>query len=152
MNNLKAQIINTFDHIAKVLKEKNEKYGNSALTPGFFSGNNIYTNILVRMDDKIKRIRTAGSDDNEDAVLDLFGYSILQRVYLGENDPSEIAPLCEILKNKALLMNTEVTWDTIEHILHWIRCEEIKNTLWDLIIVSLGLFIAQRDHARKEEI
>lgn len=69
--------------IAELLIAKNRAYGNSALEPlRIFSKASPEEQILVRMDDKLSRIKTATEDDREDAYLDLVGYLILHRVSL----------------------------------------------------------------------
>ena len=70
------------DAIKEMLLEKNRKYGDSALNPiRVFSTADTATQIAVRMDDKLSRIRSAQGDDAEDAKLDLIGYLILDRVH-----------------------------------------------------------------------
>lgn len=64
-----------------MLLDKNRKYGNSALEPiRVFSQASADEQLLVRMDDKLSRIRTATADDAEDAHLDLMGYLLLHRI------------------------------------------------------------------------
>jgi len=71
------------DEIRELLLEKNKKYGDSALNPvRIFSKSDPVEAILVRMDDKLSRIRTLSEDDAEDAYLDLLGYLVLHRVAL----------------------------------------------------------------------
>ena len=67
--------------LSDMLLEKNRKYGNSALNPiRVFSKAEPREQILVRMDDKLSRIRTAAPGDEEDAIQDLIGYLLLLRV------------------------------------------------------------------------
>lgn len=67
--------------IADLLVEKNRKYGNSALEPArVFSTAPADEQLLVRMDDKLSRIKTSEPDDREDALFDLLGYLVLYRV------------------------------------------------------------------------
>lgn len=71
------------DAVRDLLLTKNAKYGNSALEPArIFSKANPVEQILVRIDDKLSRIRTtgAGAQPDEDTVQDLIGYLILLRV------------------------------------------------------------------------
>lgn len=71
------------DELKELLLEKNRKYGDSALNPvRVFSKCNSVEAILVRMDDKLSRIRTMDPEDSEDAYLDLLGYLVLHRVAL----------------------------------------------------------------------
>lgn len=68
------------ESIRAMLLEKNERYGNSALNPvRIFSKAPPREQILVRMDDKLSRIRTLAPDDQEDAIQDLIGYLILMK-------------------------------------------------------------------------
>lgn len=72
------------DNIKEFLIEKNRKYGNSALSPvRVFSKASPEEQILVRMDDKLSRIRNRQNDDDEDPFLDLVGYLIL---YLAQKE------------------------------------------------------------------
>lgn len=67
--------------LAEMLVDKNRKYGNSALSPvRIFSKASPKEQILVRMDDKLSRLRTASLDEDEDVLLDLLGYGILYRI------------------------------------------------------------------------
>ena len=69
------------DDLAKMLIEKNRKYGNSALNPvRIFSKADPVEQIKVRMDDKLSRIQSAQGDDDEDPKHDLMGYLILEEV------------------------------------------------------------------------
>ncbi|MBQ9335824.1 MAG: hypothetical protein IJS14_00820 [Lentisphaeria bacterium] len=61
-----------------MLLEKNRKYGDSALNPcRVFSRANAVEQILVRIDDKLNRIKNRQNDEDEDVVMDLAGYLIL---------------------------------------------------------------------------
>lgn len=68
--------------VRDLLIEKNRKYGNSALDPvRVFSKASAVEQILVRIDDKLSRIRTTGLEGaDEDTVQDLIGYLILLKV------------------------------------------------------------------------
>lgn len=76
------------DKVAKsvtdLLKEKNAAYGNSALNPAnIFSKLDAVESLLVRMDDKIMRIKNRGiTDQTEDTVNDLIGYLFLLKMAL----------------------------------------------------------------------
>ena len=64
--------------ISNMLIEKNKKYGNSALEPTrIFSQASTVEQLLVRIDDKLSRIKTANLDEDEDVLLDLIGYLYL---------------------------------------------------------------------------
>lgn len=69
------------DKLKELLLEKNRKYGNSALNPmRVFSKASAEEQILVRMDDKLSRIKNRQTDDDEDPFIDLAGYIILYMV------------------------------------------------------------------------
>ena len=69
------------DEIKELLLEKNRLYGDSATNPvRVFSKADPTEAILIRMDDKLSRIRNMNRDDSEDAYLDLLGYLVLYRV------------------------------------------------------------------------
>lgn len=77
-------IIDVCDRVKEILIEKNRKYGNSALDPvRVFSKASPDEQILVRMDDKLSRIRNRQNDDDEDPFVDLLGYLIL---YLAQKE------------------------------------------------------------------
>lgn len=66
--------------VRDTLLSKNVKYGDSALTPiRIFSKADAEEQLKVRIDDKLKRIQSASSDD-EDTILDLIGYLVLLRI------------------------------------------------------------------------
>ena len=60
------------DDVEKMLLAKNKAYGNSALEPcRVFSKAGVKEQLLVRIDDKLSRIRNMGFGDNaEDTVKD----------------------------------------------------------------------------------
>lgn len=66
-------------NVGEILVEKNKAYGNSALEPcRVFSKSSTIEQLLVRIDDKLSRIRTKGfGSSDEDAVMDLIGYLVL---------------------------------------------------------------------------
>lgn len=69
------------DCIKTLLLEKNRKYGNSALQPvRVFSKADPVEQLLVRIDDKLSRVRNRQFDDDEDVVLDLIGYLVLLKI------------------------------------------------------------------------
>jgi hypothetical protein len=78
--------------VRDLLIEKNAKYGNSALEPArIFSKASPVEQILVRIDDKLSRIRTSGlAGADEDTALDLIGYLVLLRV--AKECEIEVAP------------------------------------------------------------
>ena len=63
------------------LMDKNRKYGNSALEPKrIFSKASAQEQLRVRMDDKLSRLMSGQSDDDEDVVEDLLGYLLLYKI------------------------------------------------------------------------
>ena len=76
-----VDIATVCDEIKELLLEKNRLYGDSATNPvRVFSKADPTEAILIRMDDKLSRIRNMNRDDSEDAYLDLPGYLVLYRV------------------------------------------------------------------------
>jgi hypothetical protein len=73
------QIVAATNKVRELLLEKNDAYGDSALSPlNIFSSARAEYGIRQRIDDKLKRIKNAGlNDETEDTLLDLVGYLIL---------------------------------------------------------------------------
>lgn len=67
-----------FDNFRDFIKEKNRRYGDSALAPmKVFSSKDSLDQIANRIDDKLSRIRTSvenGEKPKKNDVCDLFGY------------------------------------------------------------------------------
>jgi hypothetical protein len=87
-----SKVIKAFEEF---LNEKNKRYGNSALEPlGIFSSHvkgedQAMDNMLIRLDDKLKRIKNADELRKND-VSDIIGYLILLCVNRGWNDFSDL--------------------------------------------------------------
>jgi hypothetical protein len=77
-----VQVGVVLDEIRELLIAKNQKYGNSALEPlGVFSQLSAKQGLLVRIDDKLKRIKNGSLEkDDEDVVNDLIGYLVLLKI------------------------------------------------------------------------
>jgi hypothetical protein len=77
-----VQVGQALDEIRDLLIAKNLKYGNSALEPlGVFSKLDAKEGLLVRIDDKLKRIKNGSLEkDDEDVLNDLIGYLILLKI------------------------------------------------------------------------
>jgi hypothetical protein len=75
------------DQIKEMLIAKNLKYGNSALEPlGVFSQLSPREGLLIRIDDKLKRIKNGSlANDDEDVVNDLIGYLVLLKIQSKES-------------------------------------------------------------------
>ena len=72
------------DDIRDLLLKKNQAYGNSALEPiRVFSKAKSCEQILVRIDDKLNRIKQGANilSEDEDVLQDLIGYLILLKVW-----------------------------------------------------------------------
>ena len=94
MNNYSKEIETITNTICEFLKEKNRRYGNSALEPlNIFShiksGDQVLDNMLVRLDDKLKRIQNAKELRKND-IADLIGYLILLCINQGWEDFSDL--------------------------------------------------------------
>ena len=78
----KEEVSSILDDIRDMLVSKNEKYGNSALEPiGVFSKLSPKEGLLIRIDDKLKRIKNGSlHKDDEDVVNDLIGYLVLLKI------------------------------------------------------------------------
>jgi len=77
-----VQVVVVLDEIRDLLIAKNLKYGNSALEPlGVFSQLSAKDGLLVRIDDKLKRIKNGSLErDDEDVINDLIGYLVLLKI------------------------------------------------------------------------
>ena len=82
MSQFYADVCQVMQEIKELLLEKNEKYGNSALEPlGVFSKLSAKEGLLVRIDDKLKRIKNGSLEkDDEDVINDLIGYLVLLKI------------------------------------------------------------------------
>jgi hypothetical protein len=82
-NKFQEEVHDVLQEIEDLLVAKNEKYGNSALEPlGVFSQLSAKEGLLVRIDDKLKRIKNGSLDkDDEDVVNDLVGYLVLLKIH-----------------------------------------------------------------------
>ena len=77
-NDTQKKIKEICDEIAKLLIDKNKKYGNSALKPkNIFYKGNAENSILIRLDDKIGRIINNNGEIRTNDIVDIIGYLIL---------------------------------------------------------------------------
>lgn len=83
------QVREVLHEIEELLISKNEKYGNSALEPiGVFSKLSSKEGLLIRIDDKLKRIKNGSLErDDEDVVNDLIGYLVLLKIHASLPNP-----------------------------------------------------------------
>lgn len=87
MTDTQLLIVEICEEIKELLLEKNRKYGDSAINPiRIFSKSNNLEQILVRIDDKINRIKNIQADEDEDVINDLIGYFILYKVAKKSNN------------------------------------------------------------------
>ncbi len=89
MNDTEQQIANVCNQIKSLLLLKNKAYGDSALEPvRIFSKNDSLDGLLVRIDDKLSRIKNIGVSSNatEDTLMDLIGYLVLLKVQLNKKN------------------------------------------------------------------
>ena len=82
MNEFANKVSTYLLEIRELLISKNIKYGNSALEPlGVFSQLSAKEGLLVRIDDKLKRIKNGSLEkDDEDVINDLIGYLVLLKI------------------------------------------------------------------------
>jgi hypothetical protein len=94
------QVSNVLIEIKDLLIEKNLKYGNSALEPlGVFSQLSAKEGLLVRIDDKLKRIKNGTLDrDDEDVINDLIGYLVLLKIHETNSNPKPTQQTGETLR------------------------------------------------------
>jgi hypothetical protein len=86
MNDFSNKVSTYLLEIRELLISKNIKYGNSALEPlGVFSKLSAKEGLLVRIDDKLKRIKNGSLEkDDEDVINDLVGYLVLLKIQSNE--------------------------------------------------------------------
>ena len=89
------------DDVKNLLLEKNQKYGDSALNPiRILSKASPVEQILVRIDDKLNRIKQGGIlEEDEDVVSDLIGYFVLLKVALTKQEQTAYNKLTSTLHN-----------------------------------------------------
>jgi hypothetical protein len=82
-----SEVAEALREIKEMLIFKNQKYGNSALEPlGVFSQLSPREGLLIRIDDKLKRIKNGSlANDDEDVVNDLIGYLVLLKIHAKES-------------------------------------------------------------------
>jgi hypothetical protein len=91
MSQFYADVCQVVQNIKELLLEKNEKYGNSALEPlGVFSQLSAKEGLMVRIDDKLKRIKNGSLEkDDEDVINDLIGYLVLLKIHTNAEKANE---------------------------------------------------------------
>lgn len=77
LNETQRKIKEITESLADMLIKKNNNYGNSALEPvNIFSKENSINSILVRLDDKLNRVKNSSIFRKND-ISDIIGYLIL---------------------------------------------------------------------------
>jgi hypothetical protein len=88
------KIVTTCDGMARLLVAKNQRYGNSALEPiRVFSNVDADVGLLVRLDDKLSRIKYASSNHKplrKNDIADMMGYLVLYCVKQGWTDFADL--------------------------------------------------------------
>lgn len=99
MNDREQQIADVCNKIKALLLLKNKAYGDSALDPiRIFSKNDSVEGLLVRIDDKLSRIKNSGiRSANEDTLMDLIGYLVLLKVQMAEQDAARSKAYSKVL-------------------------------------------------------
>ena len=85
MTKTQEEISAVCNDIKELLLYKNKQYGDSALNPSrIFSKSSAVEQLLVRIDDKLNRIKKGAGlvGDDEDVIQDLIGYLILLKIGL----------------------------------------------------------------------
>jgi hypothetical protein len=102
MSQFYADVCQVVQSIKELLLEKNEKYGNSALEPlGVFSQLSAKEGLLVRIDDKLKRIKNGSLEkDDEDVINDLIGYLVLLKIHTNSSKTIQKAKEIELVNGK----------------------------------------------------
>jgi hypothetical protein len=102
MSQFYADVCQVVQSIKELLLEKNEKYGNSALEPlGVFSHLSAKEGLLVRIDDKLKRIKNGSLEkDDEDVINDLIGYLVLLKIYTNAEKANESPKGVQLVNGK----------------------------------------------------
>ena len=85
MTDTQIEIAAICEDVKELLLYKNKNYGNSALEPlRVFSKSSAVEQLLVRIDDKLNRIKKGAGllNKDEDVFMDLIGYLLLLNIGL----------------------------------------------------------------------
>ena len=85
MTKTQEEISAVCNDIKELLLYKNKQYGDSALNPSrIFSKASAVEQLLVRIDDKLNRIKKGAGlvGEDEDVIQDLIGYLVLLKIGL----------------------------------------------------------------------
>ena len=92
MTETQIEIACVCDDIKELLLYKNQQYGDSALNPSrIFSKSSAVEQLLVRIDDKLNRIKKGAGlvATDEDVIQDLIGYLVLLKIALTKENHQE---------------------------------------------------------------
>jgi predicted NAD-dependent protein-ADP-ribosyltransferase YbiA (DUF1768 family) len=94
---MKDRIHELFKNFDEFLVEKNRRYGNSVgqKQGTFFKGGNL-DGILIRMDDKLSRIRNNPGEPRRNDFMDLMGYIALYCCQKSDEDPTWLDPRVDL--------------------------------------------------------
>lgn len=148
MNKIDSRI----EEVRRMLHNKNEAYGDAALSPiRIFSDAKATDGLKVRIDDKLSRIRQVGLNDaTEDTLLDLIGYLVLLSIANDDEKQSHMREelggaeredgfqrMADVLVSRAEEVVSEDTpWTIFEY-----RGEELVNQ-YERYFETLDQFIA----------
>lgn len=80
----------TLSTIRKLLIEKNESYGDSAINPiRVFSKASADEQLKVRLDDKLSRLARGKPYPNDNDIIDIIGYLILLQMVSNKHDAGD---------------------------------------------------------------
>ena len=153
-NNVENKIDEACNELARVLKEKNKKYGDSFSKTADEYGNAV---LLLRIHDKLNRLKQllilkdncfdfkeAVTESVEDTFLDLAGYAVLSSIYIKNKNEQ---------KQKRKGKNNEKTFKNLEEMKPYYNektntYEFIENGCPIDIVIDFDLFIASHIYAK----
>jgi hypothetical protein len=117
MTDFETKLTDVLSNIKQMLVDKNRRYGNSALEPvRIFSKSSPLEQLKVRMDDKLSRLRSAQTDDDEDVVNDLIGYLLIYKI-AKQDAVLKSKPTLQVIFSSAIIddLDENIVWDYMFH-------------------------------------
>jgi len=117
MTDFETKLTDVLSSIKQMLLDKNRRYGNSALEPvRIFSKSSPLEQLKVRMDDKLSRLRSAQTDDDEDVVNDLIGYLLIYKI-AKQDAVLKSKPTLQVIFSSAIAddLDENIVWDYMFH-------------------------------------
>ena len=117
MTDFETKLTDVLSNIKQMLLDKNRRYGNSALEPvRIFSKSSPLEQLKVRMDDKLSRLRSAQTDDDEDVVNDLIGYLLIYKI-AKQDAVLKSKPTLQVIFSSAIAddLDENIVWDYMFH-------------------------------------